>query len=383
MKQLDFAWGFHYSRKLRFLASVLCDWNSQSAINLHYRLVSPCLVGANWNRLRQLLLTASLMAGNERRLCAVDPYVEQDHVAAQSDGENAAQYRESLRHHSPVNSILILLTKCCPEIESNHRVWTGSSSPNGPPLADWNKAQSIEKYNNIFLLYALHGNNGIVIIAVTPAHSSVLILNSRDQRCSKTDYSLTSALNSSHYFLLFKPPLTPRKGHRKQQVKFGEYAFSPFGCIEWIIQEQSLSETISSPFCRQATAGTLPAWHNWQWTQAILLIDYSDLLMENAKPHCIFHKAPVSNISSQRLPVADPLMFPDFPPRDPIHHLSGCFDSVHNYQDIRWLLNQMFYNDILSVTLLIRNKLKLHPTPMLVFIILLFLPSSSSFFFLF
>lgn len=41
----------------------------------------------------------------------------------------------------------------------------------------------------------------------------------------------------------------------------------------------------------------------------------------------------------------------------------------------------MFYNDILSVTLLIRNKLKLHPTPMLVFIILLFLPSSSSFFF--
>uniref|UniRef100_A0AAX7VDK9 PKD domain-containing protein n=1 Tax=Astatotilapia calliptera TaxID=8154 RepID=A0AAX7VDK9_ASTCA len=122
------------------------------------------------------------MAGNERRLCAVDPYVEQDHVAAQSDGENAAQYRESLRHHSPVNSILILLTKCCPEIESNHRVWTGSSSPNGPPLADWNKAQSIEKYNNIFLLYALHGNNGIVIIAVTPAHSSVLILNSRDQR---------------------------------------------------------------------------------------------------------------------------------------------------------------------------------------------------------
>lgn len=41
----------------------------------------------------------------------------------------------------------------------------------------------------------------------------------------------------------------------------------------------------------------------------------------------------------------------------------------------------MFYNDILSVTLLIRNKLKLHPAPMLVFIILLFLPSSSSFFF--
>lgn len=92
------------------------------------------------------------MAANERRLCAVDPYVEQDHVAARSDGENTAQYRESLRHHSPVNNILILLTKCCPEIESNHRGWTGSSSPNGLPLADWNKAQSIEKHNNIFLV---------------------------------------------------------------------------------------------------------------------------------------------------------------------------------------------------------------------------------------
>lgn len=161
------------------------------------------------------------MAGNERRLCAVDPYVEQDHVAAQSNGENAAQYRESLRHHSPVNSILILLTKCCPEIESNLGVWTDSSSPNGPPLADWNKAQSIQKYNNIFLRYALHGNNGILIIAMTPVYSSVVTLNSRDQRWRRSDYSLTSALNSSHYFMLFKPPLTPRKGHRKQQGNFG------------------------------------------------------------------------------------------------------------------------------------------------------------------
>lgn len=83
------------------------------------------------------------MAGNERRLCAVDPYVEQDHVAAQSDEESTAQYRESLRHQSPVNSILILLTKCCPEIESNHRVWTGSGSPKALPLADWNKAKEV------------------------------------------------------------------------------------------------------------------------------------------------------------------------------------------------------------------------------------------------
>lgn len=155
------------------------------------------------------------MAGNERRLCAVDPYVEQDHVAAQSDGENAAQYRESLRHHSPVNSILILLTKCCPEIESNHRVWTGSSSPNGPPLADWNKAQSIEKYNNIFLLYALHGNNGIVIIAVTPAHSSVLILNSRDQRCSKTDYSTHLCFEFFSLFPVIQASINPKKRPQK------------------------------------------------------------------------------------------------------------------------------------------------------------------------
>lgn len=116
------------------------------------------------------------MAANERRLCAVDPYVEQDHVAAQSNGENTAQYKESLRHQSPVNSILILLTKCCPEIESNHSVWTGSSSPNGLPLADWNKAQSIEKYNNTIYsrVSALHGNNGFSIISMavqTPAYS--------------------------------------------------------------------------------------------------------------------------------------------------------------------------------------------------------------------
>lgn len=36
----------------------------------------------------------------------------------------------------------------------------------------------------------------------------------------------------------------------------------------------------------------------------------------------------------------------------------------------------MFYNDIVSVTLLIRNKLKLHPVPLPVYIILFFLPSS-------
>lgn len=90
------------------------------------------------------------MAANERRLCAVDPYVEQDHVAAQSNGENTAQYRESLRHQSQVNNILILLTKCCPEIESNHMVWTGSSSPNGLPLADWKKARGMVKYHKTF-----------------------------------------------------------------------------------------------------------------------------------------------------------------------------------------------------------------------------------------
>lgn len=123
------------------------------------------------------------MAANERRLCAVDPYVEQDHVAAQSDGENTAQYKESLRHQSPVNSILILLTKCCPEIESNHRVWTGSSSPNGLPLADWNKAQSIEKYNNIFqgCLHCMVIMGSPLLPWHLPAFSS-FAYNSRDQR---------------------------------------------------------------------------------------------------------------------------------------------------------------------------------------------------------
>lgn len=74
------------------LTNVPRDWNSQSDISLHYRLVSPCLEGANWNRWRQLLLAASLMAANERRLCAVDPYAEQEHVVAQSDGENSSIY---------------------------------------------------------------------------------------------------------------------------------------------------------------------------------------------------------------------------------------------------------------------------------------------------
>lgn len=77
---------------LGVLTNVARDWNSQSDISLHYRLVSPCLEGANWNRWRQLLLAASLMAANERRLCALDPYAEQEHVVAQSGGENSSIY---------------------------------------------------------------------------------------------------------------------------------------------------------------------------------------------------------------------------------------------------------------------------------------------------
>lgn len=80
------------ARNFGFLTNVPRDWNSRSDISLHYRLVSPCLEGANWNRLRQLLLTASLMAANERRLCAVDRNAEQEHVVAQSDGENSSIY---------------------------------------------------------------------------------------------------------------------------------------------------------------------------------------------------------------------------------------------------------------------------------------------------
>lgn len=48
--------------------------------------------------------------------------------------------------------------------------------------------------------------------------------------------------------------------------------------------------------------------------------------MENAKPHCIFHKAPVGIISTQRLPEADPLMFLDRSPGMQISEdLSDCF----------------------------------------------------------
>lgn len=106
LSYLDRALGLQYSEELTLFTQCACDWNSQSAISLHYRLVSPCLVGANWNRLRQLLLTASLMAANERHLCAVDPHVEQNTSWLRAMGRTA-QYTRCLLHQSPVNSILI------------------------------------------------------------------------------------------------------------------------------------------------------------------------------------------------------------------------------------------------------------------------------------
>lgn len=265
------------SENLSFLGNVLHDWNSQSAINLHYRVVSPCLVGANWNRLRQLLLTASLMAANERRLCAVDPYVEQDHVAAQSDGENTAQYKESLRHQSPVNSILILLTKCCPEIESNHRVWTGSSSPNGLPLADWNKAQSIEKYNNIFqgCLHCMVIMGSPLLPWHLPAFSS-FAYNSRDQRGFAGELAHLW-FESFSLFSVRQPAINQRKGHKKQaEILGGNIALS---CVERVVQE---GQPGRNNFQAHSAVGPknrviIPARHNWQWTQAILLIDYPGL----------------------------------------------------------------------------------------------------------
>lgn len=123
---------------------------------------------------------------------------------------------ESLRHQSPVNSILILLTKCCPEIESNHRVWTGSSSPNGLPLAIWNKAQSVK--GNITIhsegLYCM-AKNVLSIIATALAY-----LQRSEELCSKKrkDYLLTPALNPPHYFLSYQSLLTC-KGHGKQKLK--------------------------------------------------------------------------------------------------------------------------------------------------------------------
>lgn len=165
------------------------------------------------------------MAANERRLCAVDPYVEQDHVAAQSDGENTAQYKESLRHQSPVNSILILLTKCCPEIESNHGVWTGCSSPNGSPLADWNKAQGIEKYTRIPGCTHCKAIMGSLLL---PWHlyAPLRLHITGETRRGRQRICLITHLYPSHYFLTQNPPLTPEEGTNKKQ-KFGDYAFSP------------------------------------------------------------------------------------------------------------------------------------------------------------
>lgn len=60
--------------------------------------------------------------------------------------------------------------------------------------------------------------------------------------------------------------------------------------------------------------------------------------MENAKLHCVFHKAPVRIISTQRLPEADPLMFLDLSAGTQISEdLSDCFKC--NIDPVKYLIN--------------------------------------------
>lgn len=98
--------------------NAFCDWGFPTAINLHYGPVSSCLAAANSNRLRQLLLTASLMAANERHLTAVDPCAQRGYAVAQSQQLNMGPVSFSISHQSTVASSI--LTKCCPGTESNH-----------------------------------------------------------------------------------------------------------------------------------------------------------------------------------------------------------------------------------------------------------------------
>lgn len=89
------------------------------AINLHYGPVSSCLAAANSNRLRQLLLTASLMAANERHLGAVDPCGHRHHGVAQGERLNMGPVLFGISHQLTAASSI--LTKCCIGTESNHR----------------------------------------------------------------------------------------------------------------------------------------------------------------------------------------------------------------------------------------------------------------------
>lgn len=72
--------------------------DSHPAINLHYGPASSCRAAANSNRLRQLLLTESLMAANERHLGAVDPCAQRDYAVAQSQGLNMGPVSFSISH---------------------------------------------------------------------------------------------------------------------------------------------------------------------------------------------------------------------------------------------------------------------------------------------
>lgn len=252
--------------KLSFLNNVLHDWNAQSAINLHYGLVSPCLVGANWNRLRQLLLTASLMAANERHLCAVDPYEEEDHVVAQSEQLNIKS-RFSISHQSTASSSI--LTECCPE--TNLRVWTCSCSSNGLPLASWNNPHAYRRITKWYTcMSALHGNNRFSVIAIKPPYSSVIINNSREQRGWCTKRWLAHLWFESFSLFSVRKATLKWEQWSKTGSDLETYAF-PHATV--LMLRWTPGCNFQAIFYYGAKTEPLPVQHNCQWTQAVLLID--------------------------------------------------------------------------------------------------------------
>lgn len=89
------------------------------------------------------------------------------------------------------------------------------------------------------------------------------------------------------------------------------------------------------------------------------------VLMENAKPHCIFHKAPVRNIFTQRLP--DLIVFLDFFPAFRLFESSA--------------LNLLIYGGIQSGTIIIKNRHQGDQMPLQKYNLIKSIPSCCFFFF--
>lgn len=102
--------------------------DSRPAINPHYGPLSVRLAAANSNRLRQLLLTASLMAANERHLGAVDPRAQRDRAVS---SERTAQYGDESRSASVASQRQPhpYRLNVAQELNLITGVWTALSSP--------------------------------------------------------------------------------------------------------------------------------------------------------------------------------------------------------------------------------------------------------------